>query len=180
MRARSGSRANTRAGVRASSRSPSLMLPSLTSIRRVRRAQGRLAAAGFADEADGLAFADDKAHVVDRVDLGRFSGPPEKRRRTPTTRAPPAGNNLEMRRSRWGHAASARTHGSGFQQATMGGAGFGGGSGCAQAPSCADSAPNSGTAADRSRRRSGSEPGIDASASRLVAESGVAAINSAV
>ena len=117
MRARSGSSAKRLAGVCESSRGPSLMLPSVGSSSRVSDAhQGGLAAAGFADEPDGLALADGEAHVVDRMDLRQLFRPAGEALAQPRDRArrPPTGKRLESSAT----SSSAGRH-SGFQQATM-------------------------------------------------------------
>ena len=105
------------AGVCESSRGPSLMPPSVGSSSRVTHAHQRgLAAAGFADEADGLALADGEAHVVDRVDqrqLFRSAGEALAQPRDWAGR--PAGRKAL---GEFGDVEQRGRH-SGFQQATM-------------------------------------------------------------
>ena len=59
--------------------------------------QGRLAATGFADEADGLALVDGEAYVVDRVHLGQFLRPAGKTPLQPRPRAGPAADRKQFR-----------------------------------------------------------------------------------
>ncbi len=90
--------------------------------------QGRLAASGLADKADGFALVDGKAHIVDGVHLGQIFGAAGKPPLEPRPRPLPAADgeqlgdfgNIEKR----GHAAlilgpRIDCSGTGFQQATM-------------------------------------------------------------